>query len=71
MLGGRVRAGRGAQLLAPALAAGLICRPIEDTVRDTWAWLKDAPSLADEDGRIAGNGLSPAEEQRILAALKS
>jgi 2'-hydroxyisoflavone reductase len=54
---------------APALAAGLVCRPIEETVRDTWAWLKDAPSLADEDGRINGHGLSPAEEQRILAAL--
>lgn len=55
---------------APALAAGLVCRPIEETVRDTWAWLKDAPSLADEDGRIAGHGLSPNDEQRILAALK-
>lgn len=55
---------------APALAAGLVCRPIEETVRDTWTWLKDAPSLADEDGRINGHGLAPAAEQRILAALK-
>jgi 2'-hydroxyisoflavone reductase len=55
---------------APALEAGLVCRPIEETVRDTWAWLKDAPSLADADGRINGHGLSPAQEQRILAALK-
>ena len=30
--------------VSPAMAAGLVCRPIEDTVRDTWAWLKDEPS---------------------------
>ena len=57
--------------VSPALAAGLECRPIADTVRDTWAWLKDAPSLADEDGRINGHGLSPADEQRILDAMKN
>lgn len=53
-----------------AFAAGLECRPTEDTVRDTWAWLKDAPSLADEDGRINNHGLTVDDEQRILAALK-
>ncbi len=54
-----------------AVAAGLVCRPIEETVRDTWAWLKDAPPLAgDRDGRINGHGLAPAAEQRILAALR-
>lgn len=53
-----------------AHAAGLDCRPTEDTVADTWAWLKNEPSLADEDGRINGHGLSPADEQRVLAALK-
>jgi 2'-hydroxyisoflavone reductase len=56
---------------APALAAGLVCRPIEDTVRDTWVWLKDAPSSADEDGRINGHGLAQADEERVLAALNS
>jgi 2'-hydroxyisoflavone reductase len=50
-------------------AAGLACRPIEETVRDTWAWLRDAPSLAEEDGRINNHGLPPAVEQRILSAL--
>jgi 2'-hydroxyisoflavone reductase len=53
-----------------AHAAGPVCRPIEDTVRDTWAWLKDQPPLADEDGRISDQGLPPDVEQRILAALK-
>jgi 2'-hydroxyisoflavone reductase len=52
-----------------AVAAGLVCRPISDTVRDTWAWFKDEPSPADEFGRIAGQGLPPADERRILAAL--
>lgn len=54
-----------------AFGAGLVCRPIEETVRDTWAWLKDVPSPAEgEDGRINGHGLAPADEQRILAALE-
>ncbi|MBS2961661.1 NAD-dependent epimerase/dehydratase family protein [Actinocrinis puniceicyclus] len=53
-----------------ALKAGLECRPIAETVRDTWAWLRDAPSLADDDGRINGHGLPPADEQRILEALR-
>jgi hypothetical protein len=49
----------------------LVCRPIEDTVRDTWAWLtKDEPSLTDEQGRVNGHGLAPAVEQRVLAAVK-
>ncbi|HEV2347520.1 MAG TPA: NAD-dependent epimerase/dehydratase family protein [Actinocrinis sp.] len=52
-----------------AIAAGLNCRPIGKTVRDTWAWQRDEPSLADEDGRIHGHGLLPEIEQRVLAAL--
>jgi 2'-hydroxyisoflavone reductase len=51
------------------LAAGLVCRPIEETARDTWAWLKDDRALVEEDGRINNHGLAPADEQRILAAL--
>ncbi len=57
--------------VTPAVAAGLRCRPIEQTVADTWQWLKNGPASArsDEDGQINGNGLSPADEQRILTAL--
>jgi 2'-hydroxyisoflavone reductase len=51
------------------IAAGLSCRPIGDTVRDTWAWLRHEPSLAEEDGRIHGHGLPLETEQRVLAAL--
>jgi 2'-hydroxyisoflavone reductase len=57
--------------VAPALAAGLDCRPIRETVDDTWQWLKSGPATAapDDDGKINGNGLAPADEQRILTLL--
>lgn len=47
---------------APALAAGLVCRPITDTARDTLAWLRDHP---DTPARTA---LTRAEEVAVLAA---
>lgn len=51
-----------------ALAAGLRCRPVEDTVADTWAWLQregypDPPS--DRAGRL---GLSRDQERTLLGA---
>lgn len=54
---------------AKAVAAGLTCRPLSDTVRDTWAWLRDIP----EDRRSFGvrnlrHGIDPDKEARILAA---
>ncbi len=54
---------------AKALAAGLTCRPVSETVRDTWAWLKDIP----EDQRSFGSsmlshGIDPEKEARVLAA---
>jgi 2'-hydroxyisoflavone reductase len=52
-----------------ALAAGLVCRPVEETVRDTWQWLREIP----EDQRSFGtsavrHGIAPDKEARILAA---
>jgi 2'-hydroxyisoflavone reductase len=51
-----------------ALAAGLRCRPIADTVADTWAWLA---ALSDEEragiGR-SGLGLEEDAEAGLLAA---
>jgi 2'-hydroxyisoflavone reductase len=47
-------------------AAGLSCRPVADTVADTWAWLQaegDPPQ-----GRIA-HGLDPDREREVLASL--
>lgn len=42
--------------------AGLRCRPIEDTVRDTWAWLQREPMT-----EFRGHGLPPELEQALLA----
>jgi 2'-hydroxyisoflavone reductase len=52
-----------------AIAAGLVCRPIEETVHDTWAWQRDAPALTDSHGLISGLGLTAAAEARVLAAV--
>ena len=54
---------------AKALAAGLVCRPLEDTVQDTWRWLRAIP----EDQRSFGtsdvhHGIAPDKEARILSA---
>ncbi|MCT9929544.1 NAD-dependent epimerase/dehydratase family protein [Planotetraspora sp. A-T 1434] len=54
---------------AKAVAAGLTCRPVSETVRDTWAWLRDIP----EDRRsfasaMLSHGIDPEKEARILAA---
>jgi nucleoside-diphosphate-sugar epimerase len=53
--------------VSAALATGLRCRPVEETVDDTWAWLRregtpDQPS--DRAGRL---GLSEQQEKRLLA----
>ena len=52
--------------VSAAFAEGMTCRPVEDTVADTWRWLQaegDPPP-----GRIK-HGLSPETEQRVLAGL--
>ena len=52
-----------------ALEAGLATRPIAETVRDTWAWLKDAEGLTDADGKINGHGIAPEAEAVVLKDL--
>jgi 2'-hydroxyisoflavone reductase len=52
-----------------ALAAGLTCRPVVDTVRDTWSWmtadgLNTLPTYRD----IPDHGIDPGKEREILAA---
>ena len=42
--------------------SGLRCRPIEDTVRDTWAWLQREPMT-----EFRGHGLPPDVEHALLA----
>lgn len=49
---------------AKAHAAGLRCRPVAETVGDTWAWLRNIP----EAERSFGNhGIDPDKEARLLA----
>jgi 2'-hydroxyisoflavone reductase len=52
-----------------AADAGLACRPLAETVRDTWAWLRDVEGgLGDEDGLVKGHGIAPEKEAEVLAA---
>ena len=54
--------------VSAAYAAGLTCRPVEQTVSDTWQWLQaegDPPAPA---GR-PGHGLDPERERSVLAGL--
>ncbi|GAA4202960.1 NAD-dependent epimerase/dehydratase family protein [Microbispora amethystogenes] len=54
---------------AKAVAAGLTCRPLRETVRDTWEWLKDIPEERRSfRGVRVGSGIDPDKERRVLAA---
>ncbi|MCK2217580.1 NAD-dependent epimerase/dehydratase family protein [Actinomadura sp. ATCC 31491] len=48
-----------------ARAAGLRVRPVAETVRDTWAWLREIP---EERRRFGAHGIAPEKEEAILAA---
>ncbi|MFB9238303.1 NAD-dependent epimerase/dehydratase family protein [Plantactinospora siamensis] len=50
-----------------ALAAGLRCRPVTDTVTDTWTWLRDLPAAPQRPDRPRA-GLDPDREAALLAA---
>jgi 2'-hydroxyisoflavone reductase len=56
-----------------AYAEGLSCRPVTETVVDTWAWLRRVGSVPARAGRPARRqvGLDPAREAGLLAALTS
>jgi 2'-hydroxyisoflavone reductase len=53
-----------------AQAAGLRCRPAEETVADVWAWLADggAERLPDWNAESRPKGLAPEREREILRA---
>ena len=62
-------AGLHAGDVSKAYAAGLTCRPVTDTVADTWAWLQaegDPPEPAPGRPR---HGLDPDRERAVLASL--
>ena len=48
--------------VAPSLAAGLVCRPVAETARDTLAWLRDHPDTPER------TALTRARESEVLAA---
>lgn len=52
-----------------ARRTGLRSRPVEETVRDTWTWLRsggDVPGAPERD-YLSRQGIDPDKEQRILA----
>jgi 2'-hydroxyisoflavone reductase len=53
---------------AKAEAAGLRIRPVAETVRDTWAWLREIPEAERNFGKNTAHGMAPEKEAAILAA---
>ncbi|TXS45166.1 SDR family oxidoreductase [Streptomyces sp. uw30] len=51
-----------------ALATGLRCRPVEETVADTWRWLQDIGGAAPMRPDRTSKGLDPEVEAKVLAA---
>ncbi len=49
-----------------ALRAGLLVRPVAQTVRDTWTWLA-AGGAHDGKGGRGPSGLTPEQEEQLLA----
>ena len=54
--------------VSAAHAAGLSCRPVQDTVAGTWAWLRAEGDPAPRPDRPSV-GLDPAKEREVLAVL--
>ncbi|MFB6634015.1 NAD-dependent epimerase/dehydratase family protein [Streptomyces sp. NPDC056362] len=52
-----------------AVAAGLRCRPVDETAADTWAWLESLGGVAPQRPDRPGVGLPPEREAEVLAAL--
>lgn len=53
---------------AKAQTAGLRIRPVAETVRDTWAWLREIPEKRRNFGNHSTHGMAPEKEAAILAA---
>ena len=50
------------------IAAGLVCRPVEETVADTWRWLQAEGDPPVREGGLK-HGLDPDREREVLASL--
>ncbi|MFJ6694783.1 NAD-dependent epimerase/dehydratase family protein [Streptomyces sp. NPDC091272] len=55
--------------VSKALATGLSCRPVAETVADTWAWLNTLGRVAPQRADRPVVGLDPDVEAKVLAAL--
>ena len=51
-----------------AVATGLVCRPVGETVADTWRWLTRIGGTAPQRPDRTGKGLDPDVESKVLAA---
>ncbi|MFE2282898.1 reductase [Streptomyces sp. NPDC059443] len=49
-----------------ALAAGLVCRPVEETVADTWAWLRSLGGVAPQRTDRPVPGMDAEQEAALL-----
>ncbi|MEU9158463.1 NAD-dependent epimerase/dehydratase family protein [Streptomyces sp. NPDC048417] len=49
-----------------AVATGLVCRPAEETVADTWRWLRETGDEASSRPARVVKGLDPDVEARVL-----
>ncbi|BCJ48135.1 reductase [Actinoplanes ianthinogenes] len=52
--------------VSKAVAAGLRCRPIRETVEDTWAWRRSLPGAAPKRTDRPRVGLDPQVEAKLL-----
>ncbi len=64
----RTHAGAWAVDSRRAVAAGLRCRPLRETIADTWAWWR-ADGRPVDHPRWAAHGIAPEREAKILASL--
>ncbi|WP_327230144.1 NAD-dependent epimerase/dehydratase family protein [Streptomyces murinus] len=53
-----------------ALATGLTCRPVQETVADTWRWLTSIGGTPPRRSERGAPGLDPEVEAKVLAALR-
>ncbi|MEU8655296.1 NAD-dependent epimerase/dehydratase family protein [Actinoplanes philippinensis] len=61
----RVPPGTWAMDAKRATAAGLTCRPLAETVHDTWAWLSAGGRAVDHE-RDAEHGINPEKERELI-----
>ncbi|MET9960732.1 NAD-dependent epimerase/dehydratase family protein [Streptomyces sp. NPDC006326] len=52
--------------VSKALAAGLTCRPMEETVADTWAWLRSLGGVAPQRPDRPRKGITAEQEAALL-----